>query len=61
MSRIRWNFQRVAGPYKGALGGVAWDGEGVLFSAVDEGRILRYLPQSTTVATRAASLSATTS
>jgi sugar lactone lactonase YvrE len=44
MSRIRWNFQRVAGPYKGALGGIAWDGEGVLFSAVDEGRILRYAP-----------------
>jgi gluconolactonase len=41
---MTWNFERVAGPYKGRTGGLAWDGKGVLFSAVAEERILRYDP-----------------
>jgi len=41
---MKWVFERVAGPYKGALGGLAWDGSGMLFSAIDEGRILRHDP-----------------
>ncbi|HYC49273.1 MAG TPA: SMP-30/gluconolactonase/LRE family protein [Burkholderiales bacterium] len=41
---MTWNFERVAGPYKGRTGGLAWDGKGVLFSAVTEERILRYDP-----------------
>ncbi len=41
---MSWNFERVAGPYEGPGGGLAWDGSGMLFSAVGEGRILRFDP-----------------
>jgi len=41
---MAWNFELVAGPYKGRTGGLAWDGSGMLFSAVAEERILRYDP-----------------
>ena len=41
-----WKFERVAGPYKGIIGGVAWDGRTVLLSAVQEERILRFDPVS---------------
>jgi len=39
-----WQFERVAGPFEGPTGGVVWDharGE-VLFSVVDDGRLLRF-------------------
>ena len=39
---MTWNFERVAGPYKGRTGGLAWDSTSMLFSAVAEERILRY-------------------
>jgi len=39
---MAWKFELVAGPYKGRTGGLAWDGKGMLFSAVAEERILRY-------------------
>ncbi len=39
-------FERVAGPFQGPTGGLAWDGRGMLFSAIAEGRILRYDPES---------------
>lgn len=42
---MTWNFERVAGPYKGRTGGLAWDGKGMLFSAVTEERVLRYNPE----------------
>jgi len=41
---MAWKFELVAGPYKGRTGGLAWDGKGMLFSAVAEERILRYDP-----------------
>ncbi|MGH7339753.1 MAG: SMP-30/gluconolactonase/LRE family protein, partial [Candidatus Rokuibacteriota bacterium] len=41
---MTWNFELVAGPYKGRTGGLAWDGAAMLFSAVQEERILRYDP-----------------
>jgi gluconolactonase len=41
-----WKFERVAGPFPGALGGVAWDGDGVLFSLIDEMIVKKYLPTS---------------
>jgi gluconolactonase len=41
---MAWNFERVAGPCKGATGGVAWDGMSLYFSAVDEDRVLRLDP-----------------
>ena len=39
-----WDFELVSGPYKGPVGGLAWDGERLLFSVVSEGLILRYHP-----------------
>ena len=39
---MTWKFERVAGPFKGRTGGLAWDGKAMLFSAVAEERILRY-------------------
>lgn len=41
---MAWKFELVAGPYKGRTGGLAWDGSGMLFSAVAEERILRFDP-----------------
>jgi len=37
-----WQFELVAGPFEGPTGGVVWDGgrSQLLFSAVDEGRLL---------------------
>jgi len=43
---MRWSFERIAGPFQGATGGLAWDGAGMLFSAIEEGLILRYDPAS---------------
>jgi gluconolactonase len=43
---MTWNFELVAGPYKGKTGGLAWDGKGMLFSVVQEERIMRYDPGS---------------
>jgi gluconolactonase len=39
-----WKFHLVAGPYKGRTGGLAWDGAAMLFSAMQEERILRFDP-----------------
>jgi gluconolactonase len=41
---MAWNFELVSGPYKGRTGGLAWDGKGMLFSAVAEERVLRFDP-----------------
>ena len=41
---MAWNFELVAGPFKGRTGGLAWDGKGMLFSAVAEERVLRFDP-----------------
>lgn len=41
---MTWVFDLVAGPYRGRIGGLAWDGAAMLFSAVEEERILRYNP-----------------
>ena len=43
---MTWNFELVAGPYKGRTGGLAWDGKAMLFSVVQEERIMRYDPAS---------------
>lgn len=36
-----WKFKRIGGTYQGAVGGLAWDGSGMLASVIDEGRIVR--------------------
>jgi gluconolactonase len=41
---MNWKFDLVAGPYKGATGGLAWDGKYMLFSAVQEERIYKFDP-----------------
>ena len=33
---MTWNFERIAGPYQGGMGGLAWDGGKMLFSVIDE-------------------------
>ena len=43
---MTWNFELVAGPFKGRSGGLAWDGKGMLCSAVLEERVLRFDPAS---------------
>jgi gluconolactonase len=42
---MEWKFELVAGPYAGPTYGVAWDGKGLLFSAISENSILRYDPE----------------
>src|SRR3989442_15320300 len=42
-------FELVAGPYGGRCGGVMWGGAAVLFRAIDEGRLLRFDPETGTV------------
>src|SRR5437588_11217315 len=39
---MAWQFERAAGAFAGPTGGIVWDGgrRRVLFSAVDEGRLL---------------------
>jgi gluconolactonase len=36
---MAWRFERVAGPFEGPAGGLAWDGRGMLFSVLGEGRV----------------------
>jgi sugar lactone lactonase YvrE len=43
---MTWQFELVAGPYHGPTGGVVWHEGTVLFSAIDEGRLLRFDPES---------------
>src|SRR5262245_16065969 len=48
---MSWQFERVAGPFQGPLGGVVFDrarGQ-VLVSAIDEGRLLWFDPASKAV------------
>ena len=41
-----WNFERLAGPFTGPLGGVVWDRSRgrLLFSVIDEGKLLWFDP-----------------
>ena len=43
---MTWQFELVAGPFEGAASGVVWDGAAVLFTTIDEGRLLRFDPAS---------------
>jgi gluconolactonase len=42
---MKIEFSLVAGPYDRPLGGLAWDGKGMLFSDIMESRILRFDPR----------------
>jgi gluconolactonase len=41
---MTWNFELVGGPHKGRAGGLLWDGSRMLYSVVQEERIMRYDP-----------------
>lgn len=41
---MAWDFELVAGPFKGRTGGLAWDGKRMLVSAVAEERVMRFDP-----------------
>ena len=43
---MAWSFERVAGPFNGRTGGLAWDGKAMLVSAVAEERVVRFDPAS---------------
>jgi gluconolactonase len=41
---VDWKFERVAGPFPGNMGGVAWDGKAILFSLPEAMLIKRFDP-----------------
>ena len=41
---MAWDFELIAGPYGGITEGPTWDGKAVLFSNIENNRILRYGP-----------------
>ena len=41
----QWKFERVTEAYAGVSGGLAWDGEALLFTHIETDRILRYDPK----------------
>ena len=43
---MAWQFELIAGPYEGAVGGVVRDGDAVVFSTIDEGKLWRFDPAS---------------
>src|SRR6195256_2219273 len=46
---MTWKFELVAGPYEGPTGGVVRDGDAVIFSTIDEGRLLGFDPKTNAV------------
>ena len=42
---MAWNFTNVNGPYGGTTEGPAWDGSGLLFTAIPYSYIMRYDPE----------------
>lgn len=46
---MSWQFEQVAGPCEGAAGGVVRDGDAVVFSTIDEGKLWRFDPASRAV------------
>ncbi len=48
-SQFDWQFELVAGPYQGPTGGVLWNGDHILFSAIDDGLLLRLDPETKAV------------
>jgi sugar lactone lactonase YvrE len=46
---MAWQFELVAGPYEGPTGGVVRDGDTVIFSTIDEGRLLGFDPKTNAV------------
>jgi sugar lactone lactonase YvrE len=43
---MAWTFERVAGPFQGPANGVVWDGNAVIFSLMEDQRLMRFDPAS---------------
>ena len=41
---MSWHFEHVDGPYGNVTEGPAWDGEALLFTSIQQSRIMRYYP-----------------
>ena len=41
---MAWSFEQIDGPYGNVTEGPAWDGEGLLFTSIQQSRIMRYDP-----------------
>ena len=41
---MSWHFEHVDGPYGNVTEGPAWDGEALLFTSIQQSRIMRYDP-----------------
>ena len=41
---MAWNFEQIDGPYGNVTEGPAWDGEALLFTSIQQSRIMRYDP-----------------
>jgi len=46
---MAWTFEKVAGPFDGATGGLAWDGSAMLFTLLEEQKIMRFEPETGSV------------
>lgn len=41
---MSWHFERVAGPFQGPANGVVWDGSAVVFSLMEDMKLMRFDP-----------------
>lgn len=42
---MTWKFEQIGGPYGNVTEGPAWDGEALLFTSIQQSRIMRYDPE----------------
>ncbi|MBX6426324.1 MAG: SMP-30/gluconolactonase/LRE family protein [Variibacter sp.] len=45
---MSWTFERVASPFQGPANGIVWDGKAIIFSLMEEMRLMRFDPESGT-------------
>jgi gluconolactonase len=45
---MNWNFERVASPFQGPANGVVWDGKAIIFSLMEDMKLMRFDPESGT-------------
>jgi gluconolactonase len=43
---MAWTFEKVAGPFTGPANGVVWDGAAVIFSLMEDMKLIRFDPKS---------------
>ena len=42
---MAWSFEQIDGPYGNVTEGPAWDGEALLFTSIQQSRIMRFDPK----------------